>query len=232
MEKFKDAKRLNETLLRPLEGKALGWMVKRLPNKVHPDHLTVITIIASVVIGLSYYLTNISSNFLWLASLGFILNWFGDSLDGTLARYRHIERPKYGFFVDHITDAITEFIIVLGLGLSPYIRLDIALYCLVGYLMLSILTYVNTYVQGLFQLSYGKLGPTEVRVIFIILNTLLYFGVNTEVEISKFDLRLTILDTAGLIVGTIFLIIFIIFSLKHRSVLAKIDPPKYTDHNS
>jgi phosphatidylglycerophosphate synthase len=226
MEKFKDAKRISDTLLAPLERKALGCIVKRLPNGMHPDHLTVITIISSVLIGISYYLTNVSNNFLWLASLGFILNWFGDSLDGTLARYRHIERPKYGFFVDHVTDAITEFIIVLGLGLSPYIRLDIALYCLAGYLMLSILTYINTYVQGMFQLSYGKLGPTEVRLMFIILNALLYFGTNAGAQIERFNLTLTFLDVVGLVVGTIFIIIFIIFSLKHRSMLAKIDPPK------
>lgn len=226
MEKFKDAKRINDTLLGPLERKALGWMVKRLPAGIHPDHLTVIAMISSVLIGISYLLTNINDNFLWLASFGFILNWFGDSLDGTLARYRHIERPKYGFFVDHIADAITEFILVLGIGLSPYVRLDIALYCLAGYFMLSILTYINTYIMGMFRISYGKLGPTEVRALFIILNTLLYFGGYAEFEINKLGLTLTSVDIVGLVVGTIFIIIFIIFSLKYRGILAKIDPPK------
>ena len=119
--------RVNETTITKLEKKALHWLAGRMPAWVVPDTLTIIGLIASIIIFASYGLTYFNKNFLWLASLGFILNWFGDSLDGTLARYRKIERPRYGFFVDHIIDAISEVLVFIGLGLSPYLRFDLAM---------------------------------------------------------------------------------------------------------
>jgi phosphatidylglycerophosphate synthase len=121
-----------------------------------------------------YVLSNISRNFLWLASLGFVINWYGDSLDGTLARFRHIERPKYGFYIDHVVDAFNEVLIFLGLGLTPYISFNIACMALIGYMLLSVLVFIRTCVVGEFRISYGKLGPTEMRVIAILLNTSMY----------------------------------------------------------
>lgn len=123
----------------------------------------------------SYILTGLNRNFLWLASLGFVINWFGDSLDGTLARFRGIERPVYGFFIDHITDAVGQVLIFLGLGMTPYVRFDIACLTLIAYLLLSVLVYVRTCVEGEFRISYGRLGPTEIRVLAILLNTSMYF---------------------------------------------------------
>ena len=113
--------------------------------------------------------------FLWLASLGFVINWYGDSLDGTIARFRRQERPVYGFFIDHTVDAISEVLVFLGLGLSPYVRFDLACLALIGYLLLSVLVYVRTCVKGEFVISYGKLGPTEARLIAIGANTLVFF---------------------------------------------------------
>src|SRR4030042_1406353 len=93
-----------------------------------------------------------------------------------LAPYRHIERPKYGFFIDHVADVLTEIIIILGLGLTPYIKFSVASMCCIAYIAMSVLVYVRMNVMGEFKISYGKLGPTEVRLLAILLNTAMYFG--------------------------------------------------------
>ena len=175
MPEIKPHKRINDILLGPLERPALQWLAAHQPVWMNPDILTGIGIAGSLIIFASYWLSNLHPAFLWLASLGLVINWYGDSLDGTLARFRKIERPKYGFFVDHTVDAFSEMFIVLGLGLSPYVRFDVACMALVGYLLLSVLIYVQTYVEGVFKISYGKFGPTEVRVILVILNAIMFF---------------------------------------------------------
>jgi archaetidylinositol phosphate synthase len=197
---IKDHKRVNDILLGPLERPALQWLAGHLPAWVTPDMMTVTGIAGALLIAISYALTNFHPAFLWLASLGFIINWFGDSLDGTLARYRHIERPKYGFFIDHITDVLTEIIIVLGIGLTPYVTFSVASLACIAYITMSVLVYVRMNVMGEFKISYNKLGPTEVRVLVIILNTVMYFvGFATikfslgsvPIAISAYDLVVT-----------------------------------------
>jgi len=192
--------------LGPLERPALKWLVARMPAWMTPDILTVIGLGGSVLIFASYVLTNVHPTFLWLASLGFVINWFGDSLDGTLARYRKIERPKYGFFVDHTIDALSELLVVLGLGLTPFIRFDVAAVALIAYLLVSVLVYVRTYVEGVFQISYGKLGPTEMRAILILVNTFLFFFDNPAVDLLI--IRTTVFD---LVIGALAAILFTIF---------------------
>ena len=198
--------RVNDILLGPLERPALKWLVARMPAWMTPDILTVIGLGGSVLIFASYVLTNVHPTFLWLASLGFVINWFGDSLDGTLARYRKIERPKYGFFVDHTIDALSELLVVLGLGLTPFIRFDVAAVALIAYLLVSVLVYVRTYVEGVFQISYGKLGPTEMRAILILVNTFLFFFDNPAVDLLI--IRTTVFD---LVIGALAAILFTIF---------------------
>jgi phosphatidylglycerophosphate synthase len=175
MEKIRNHTRVNDILLGPLERPALQWLAAHMPAWVTPDICTAIGIAGALLTMISYILSNYHPGFLWLASLGFIVNWFGDSLDGTLARYRRIERPRYGFYIDHITDVVCQVLILLGLGLTPYVSFDIACLALVGYLLLSILVYVRTYVAGEFKISYGRLGPTESRVIAVLLNTSMFF---------------------------------------------------------
>jgi len=154
-----------------------------------------------------------SNYFLWLASLGFVINWFGDSLDGTLARYRHIERPIYGFFIDHITDAVSQVMIFLGLGLTHYIRFEVACLTLIAYLLLSVLAYVRTCVVGEFRISYGKLGPTEIRVLAILLNSVMYFaGERVIVLTSRFAGSLTV-SVYDLFVAAIALLLLWFFFL-------------------
>ena len=176
MSDIKKHERVNDILLGPLERPALKWLAAHMPAWMTPDACTIIGVIGTFMIAGGYILSRLDRNFLWLASFGFIVNWFGDSLDGTLARYRHIERPVFGFFLDHIVDAASQMVIFTGMGMSPYISFNIACLTLASYLLLSVLAYVRTYVAGEFKISYGKLGPTEVRVIAILLNLCMYFG--------------------------------------------------------
>jgi phosphatidylglycerophosphate synthase len=175
MSDIKNHKRVNDILLGPLERPALQWLASHLPAKAMPDHMTVIGILGALIILISYGLSRFNPMFLWLASLGFVINWFGDSLDGTLARFRQIERPKFGFYIDHVTDVLTEIIIMLGLGLTPYISFSVASMLCIAYITMSVLVYVRMNVMGEFKISYSKLGPTEIRVLAIILNTVMYF---------------------------------------------------------
>jgi phosphatidylglycerophosphate synthase len=208
LRKIEKHKRVNDILLGPLERPAIAWLVKHLPYWVTPDHLTVLGLIAAVFIGVSYYLTSFNRNFLWLANLGFFLNWFGDSLDGNLARFRKIERPKYGFFIDHTIDTISEVSIFLGIGLSPFVDLNLAMLALIGYLCMANLVYITTSVKGVFKISYGSLGPTEVRVIAIISNVVVYFLGNPTFNVAGKSFELYNL----IIIGIIFLLFFFFFS--------------------
>jgi archaetidylinositol phosphate synthase len=218
---IKSHQRINQTLLTPLEKPVLQILASKMPRWVTPDVLTAVGILGAMIIFISYCLTNLDRNFLWLVDLGFAINWFGDSLDGTLARYRKIERPKYGFFLDHTVDAFNEFIIVMGLGLSPYVNFAIACLGLIGYLLLSVLVYVRTAVDGVFQISYGQLGPTEVRIIFILLNTIMYF-----MGFPKITLPFGVLSVYDLIVGILAAILILIFigsSIKSGIELSNVD---------
>ncbi len=176
MKDIKQHRRVNDILLGPLERPALRWLAAHLPAWVTPDLCTALGVFGALWIAVSYALTNYHPGFLWLASLGFVVNWLGDSLDGTLARYRRIERPVFGFFVDHTLDAFSEVVVFLGLGLTPYVRFDVACLALIGYLLLSVLVYVRTCAVGEFKISYGKLGPTEVRALAVLMNAAMFFG--------------------------------------------------------
>ncbi len=193
MSKSQKHERVNDILLGPLERPALQWLAAHAPAWMTPDVLTGIGILGALLIFASYVLSGSDKNFLWLVNLGFFINWFGDSLDGTVARYRKIERPKFGFFIDHTTDAFSQLFVVLGLGLSPYVRFEFAALALIGYLLMSVYVYVDTFVSGVFKISYGKLGPTEVRAIIVLVNILVYFFGNPTFtlsfgEFSAFDL--------------------------------------------
>lgn len=226
MRDIKKHKRINDILLDPLERPALQWLAAHMPGWVTPDICTIIGVLGAVIIMLSYLLTLISKNYLWFASLGFIINWFGDSMDGTLARYRHIERPNYGFFLDHIVDAINEVLIFIGLGLTPFIHFNIACLTLIAYLLLSILVYVTTCVTGEFKISYGKLGPTEVRVLAILLNIWMYFGSERTFVMSAGvfgDITSSPYDLFVGFVGLLLLFFFLDTARKESIKLAKID---------
>lgn len=130
-----------------------------------------------------YCLTLVHPGYLWLASVGLAVNWLGDSMDGTLARHRHIERPRYGFFVDHTVDALSVTLVLLGFGLSPFVRFEIACLLLIAYLLLEVATTARMVVDGVFRISFGKLGPTEGRIILVFMNSALFFGGNPTISL-------------------------------------------------
>lgn len=208
MDIVKEHKRETTTVLSFIEKPVLKFLAKNLPAFFTPDVLTVIGLLGSILTGFGYFLTVYNKYYLWLANFGLLLNWFGDSLDGTVARFRHIERPKYGFFIDHTLDSISMVLIGVGVGLSPYARFDFVLIALVSYLLISILVYVKTFVEGVFKISYFGFGPTEVRLFIVAVNTVVfYFGVG---EFKILEMQLTVLDIASIFFAFVLFCFFII----------------------
>lgn len=160
-------RRIQRNVLAASERKFLNWLCARLPQWVTPDQLTFLAMVATVAIGLGYALSGRDPAWLGLSIGAFFVHWFGDSLDGSIARYRHIERPRYGYLVDHSSDAIGALVMFGGIGLSPYVRFDIALFVVVAYLLLAVHTFLMAKAAGDFPLSHLGAGPTEARVILI-----------------------------------------------------------------
>jgi len=211
-------KRVNDIFLGPLERPALQWLAAHMPARVTPDTCTVIGVLGALLTMASYALSNFDPGFLWLASLGFVINWFGDSLDGTLARYRHIERPRYGYFIDHTIDVVCQLMIFLGLGFTPYVSFNVACLALIGYLLLSVLVYVRTYVSGEFKISYGRLGPTEIRAVAVLLNTAIYFLGAREIMLGQWSF--SVYDMAVAAIALLLLTFFINTAIKEARRLA------------
>jgi archaetidylinositol phosphate synthase len=171
-----DAPRSKKFLLAVPEARVLDWIARRLPRTVKPDHLTTLGVLASIGIAAAYVLSNGDEVWLWAASALLVVHWLGDSLDGTLARVRKAERPRYGYYLDHLVDAFATAAIGIGLGLSPHMLLAVGLAIVIAYLILSINTYLETQAFGTFTLGYGRLGPTEARLLLVGVNTLLALG--------------------------------------------------------
>ena len=167
-----DAIRIQTSVLNALEKKVLVWLAERQPKWMTSDILTYLGTFGAVIIAAGYILSAWNINYLWLSSLGFIINWYGDSLDGTLARVRKTQRPVYGYYLDHTIDAINEVMIFVGVGLSGLMHLEIALLALVMYLLITINVCINAHLKKVFKLTYASMGPTEFRIIMIIINTL------------------------------------------------------------
>ncbi len=153
------------------ERQLLTFLCSRLPRAVTPDGLTALSVFGAVLVFASYLASRYDARFLWLASLGFVVNWFGDSLDGSLARFRGIERPTYGYFLDHTVDALNNLVMMVGLGLTTAVRMDVSLFALTGYFMLCMYVFISNHLSGMFQLSFLGFGPTELRLCLIAINT-------------------------------------------------------------
>ena len=167
---FKEAARAQLSLLAPLEKRTLMWLAARLPAWVNSDHLTGLGLLSLLGAGLSYWYARYDRLGLLLVIGCLIVNWFGDSLDGTLARYRNRQRPRYGFYVDHVVDMFGTFFLLGGLALSGYMSREVAIGLLVAYFMLNIEVYLATYTIGTFHISFWKLSPTELRILLCIGN--------------------------------------------------------------
>jgi archaetidylinositol phosphate synthase len=178
---FKDAKRKQTSFLAPIEKIALIWLAGRMPARLNPDHLSIIGLIAMFMAGLFYFFSKWNPLFFHLVNISLIINWFGDSLDGTLARYRNKQRPRYGFYVDHIIDAFGTLFLIGGLALSGYMTERIALIMLIIYFMLSINSYLATYALGTFSISFWKFSPTELRLLLGIGNIALIYHPHSRI---------------------------------------------------
>ena len=165
---FKDANRVIESVLAPLERRTLQFLAARMPARVNSDHLTILALAAMLGAGLSFWLAKLSPVGLVLVVICLALNWFGDSLDGTLARYRGHQRPRYGYYVDHVVDAFGALFLFAGLAASGFMSPLVAMGLLIGYLMLSAEIYLAAHVLGEFKITHFQMGPTELRILLAI----------------------------------------------------------------
>jgi len=170
---FRDARRVLTSVLAPLEKQCLIWLASRMPARVNSDHLTALALVAMLAAGLSYWLAAVRPAALLLVNAALAVNWFGDSLDGTLARVRHQQRPRYGFYVDHVVDAFGAAFLFAGLALSGYMHPYVALALLAIYLMLCVEAFLATHCLGTFKMSQFMMGPTELRLLLAIGNVAL-----------------------------------------------------------
>jgi phosphatidylglycerophosphate synthase len=193
--KFTPATRIQESLIAAAEKRTLTWLAHHTPARINSDHLTLLGFLAQCMAGICYALSRQNPDMLIAGVVCLILNWLGDSLDGTLARIRNRQRPRYGFYVDHVTDTIGALFLMGGLALSGYIHPAIAFGMLIAFLMLSVETYLATYTLARFHLSYWKFGPTEIRILLATGNiALLRYSV-----IKIFNHRILLFDLGGLI---------------------------------
>ena len=203
--KFRQANRVQQSMLARAEKRALVWLAERTPVQVNSDHLTILGLAAQIMAGVSYALSGHDKNWLLAVIVFLALNWLGDSLDGTLARVRQQQRPRYGFYVDHMVDGFGSLALMGGLALSGYMHPYIAIGLLIAFLLLSIQSYLATYTLGEFRLSFWSFGPTELRVLLAIGNLALFrWPIVLKAHYRLFDIG----GAIGLIGMTAMLIFF------------------------
>jgi phosphatidylglycerophosphate synthase len=183
--------RIQENMLARSERRLLTWICARMPGWVTPDMLTFVGMAGAFLVFAGYVASNLGGQWLWLANAGYVIQWFGDSTDGSLARFRKIERPRYGYFLDHSCDGLATTLVVVGIGLSPFVTLEVALVALAGYLLLSIHAFLSVRVLGELKLSYLNAGPTELRFVLIGLTlAMIFLGTGPGIfgRVNGFDL--------------------------------------------
>lgn len=223
------AVRIQTSILNASEKRLLVWLAKRQPGWMTSDILTYIGTFGAAVIAVGYILSARNIGFLWLSSLGFVINWYGDSLDGTLARVRNTQRPIYGYYIDHTMDAIDEFMIFVGVGLSGLMHLEIALLAFVMYLMITINVCINAHLKKEFKLTYARMGPTELRIIMILVNTMLVCipflrNLSHTYDIFGHEIAFVVLDYVGVAIVVILAIIHLATVYHDIRGYAQIDP--------
>ena len=198
--------RIQQNILARAERRLLNLICPRLPQWVTPDKLTVIGFVGAVMVAAGYMLSWIDSEWLGLCLAGYVVNWFGDSLDGSLARWRGVERPNYGYFVDHSVDALATLLMVSAIGMSPYMRFDVALMAVIGYFLLSIHTFIAAKVVGEFRLSYMAGGPTELRLMLMAMTIAMPIVGGADIHGTNFSA----FDLFALVVSSILVTLFIV----------------------
>ena len=195
MRPFPEMLRVQESWVAAAEKRALLWLAARTPNRIGPDHLTVLGLAAQIGAGACYALSAWNRYALLGVIACLALNWLGDSLDGTIARVRQRQRPRYGFYVDHMVDSFGAIALMGGLALSGYMHPWIAVGLLVGFLMLSIQSYLATYALGEFRISFWHFGPTELRILLAAGNLALFW----KPVVHLFGPRYRLFDVGGAI---------------------------------
>ncbi len=229
-EKKKQASRIQTSILNPLEKKILVWLAQRMPSWVTSDLLTFVGFLGAVIMAVGYALSNLNLQWLWLSCFGLMVNWFGDSMDGSLARVRGTQRKTYGFFIDHNVDVINETIMFIGVGCSPLVNMSFAMMALVGYFMLSIYVYIDCHLKGEMRLTYGGLGPTEFRLLLILVNIAFMYipWLSTwkkDVVLFHNQFSVGLFDYIAVAAALLLFIFYLTGFFKDIKYYSKIDPP-------
>jgi archaetidylinositol phosphate synthase len=217
---FKPALRVNQALTASLEKRALQWMARHTPRWLTSDQLTLLGFAAQIAAGAAYALSYYNPYALLLVNLCIVLNWFGDSMDGTLARIRSQQRPRFGFYVDHMVDVLGATALMCGLGLSGLIHWQVAIAMLIGFLLLSSESYLATYTLSRFQLSQAFFGPTEIRILLIVGNLALLHSPYATV----FGHKMLLFDLGGGIAAVCMLATVIVLTCRHTAQLYREEP--------
>jgi archaetidylinositol phosphate synthase len=216
---FKDARREQTSLLAPLERAALRGLARRMPTCVNSDHLSLLGLVSMFLAGVGYALSRQNPLMLHVVNLFIFLNWFGDSLDGTLARYRDRQRPRYGFYVDHIIDTFGTMFLIFGLALSGYMTERVAAAMLIVFLMLAINSYLAAYSLRVFKISQWKMGPTEMRLLLIIGNVFLIHRPYARVLGHRYLLY----DVGGMIAIVGMALVLVVSSIQNTHALYELE---------
>ncbi|MGA3130972.1 MAG: CDP-alcohol phosphatidyltransferase family protein [Terracidiphilus sp.] len=219
---FRNARRVNQALTARMEKRALTWVAERAPQWVSSDQLTLLGLGAQIGAGVCYTLARWDRRALLLVIVCLVLNWLGDSLDGTLARVRRQERPRYGFYVDHIVDILGSVVLMCGLGASGLLHWATAMAMLVAFLVLSSESYLATYTLSCFQLSQGIFGPTEIRILLALGNLAALRSPYSTV----FGHRWLLFDLGGAIAAAAMATMAISVAVRHTAQLYQQEPLK------
>lgn len=217
---YKQETRVLTSLLSGLERRTLVWLAERMPARVNSDHLTLLALAAMMAIGASYWMASWTPVGLWLVPALLAVNWFGDSLDGTLARVRQQQRPRYGFYVDHVVDAIGISFVLGGLALSGYMTPLVALGVLVAYFLLTIEVYLATHALGTFRITFFNLGPTELRIVLALGTVVLTFHPMATI----FGRSFLLFDVGGVVAIAGLLVTFVISAVRTTTTLSRAEP--------
>jgi archaetidylinositol phosphate synthase len=217
---FTAAHRVNQSLTASIERRILHWLAERAPRCLTSDQLTLLGFIAQIAAGIFYALARYNHLALLAVILCLALNWLGDSMDGTLARVRHQQRPRYGFYVDHMVDAFGSIALMCGLGCSGFLHWPVAIAMLIAFLLLSCESYLATYTLSCFHLSQGIFGPTEIRILLILGNLALLRSPYS----TLFGHKMLLFDLGGSIAAVFMFATAIVTTMRHTAQLYREEP--------
>jgi phosphatidylglycerophosphate synthase len=217
---FQDATRVLSSPLAALEKRTLIWLAQRMPARVNSDHLTLLAIAAMLGAGLSYSLASVTPAGLLLAIVCLAINWFGDSLDGTLARVRHHQRPRYGFYVDHVVDALGSVFLFGGMALSGFMSPLVALGLLIAYMLVTVEVSLAAYSVGTFRITHFKMGPTELRILLAIGNLVLLVHPTSTI----FGRTFLLFDVGGVVAIAGLFVTFVVSAARNTRTLYRAEP--------